>query len=54
MRKESGLDMEDSYNEKPAPNVRVRDVIGIAGFVAIAATIVYLLIMAGYHTFFGR
>ncbi|HEY1630092.1 MAG TPA: hypothetical protein VGF56_02200 [Rhizomicrobium sp.] len=44
----------DDYNEKPTPNVRASDVLGILGCIAIAFLTVYLLVMFFIHMFAGR
>jgi hypothetical protein len=56
-RREHGswdLDMGDSYDQKPVPDLRVADVVGILFFVAISALFLYITGMWIYHLIVGR
>jgi len=46
--------MDNDYNEKPVPNVRASDVLGMLAFVAVSLLAVYLLVMFFIHLFAGR
>jgi hypothetical protein len=42
------------YNEKPTPNVRFSDIVGILAFCAIGLLSLYLLAMLVFHLIAGR
>jgi hypothetical protein len=48
------LDMGDSYDQKPVPDLRVADVVGILFFVAICALFLYIATMWIFHLIMGR
>jgi hypothetical protein len=46
--------MGDSYNDKPASNLRVSDVLGMLVIAGICFAALYLLIMLVYHWIAGH
>jgi hypothetical protein len=46
--------MGDSYDNKPVPNLRLADVLGILFLLVIGLMSAYLVVMFVYHLFTGR
>jgi hypothetical protein len=46
--------MDDPYDDKPVPNVRISDVLGIGVVCVIGAVTIYLLVMLIYHWIAGH
>jgi hypothetical protein len=46
--------MGDSYDQKPVPDLRVSDVLGILGLTAIGLLFLYIMTMWIFHLIVGR
>jgi hypothetical protein len=46
--------MGDSYDQKPVPNLRASDVVGMLVVAALGSLALYLLAMLIYHYIVGR